>query len=140
MRLGREIFWDFFVAKRPEPVERAPRQNPVGQGPQAEICHSTHRKSTPARGMGVCKSGLGGWGLLHCHKAEPAKETELAKEGGKGLCTQTAESGTIPDLSFSPVESTGHGSLPECPRKKCHSDLPCWGQVSGHASPRVRFL
>lgn len=46
MRLGTEIFWDFLWLKSSGPGEKAPRQNLVGQGPQAEICHSSHGKGS----------------------------------------------------------------------------------------------
>lgn len=52
---GRNILGLFFVAKSSRPGERAPRQDLVGQGPQAEICRSTHRKGAPGRGMGCTK-------------------------------------------------------------------------------------
>lgn len=59
--MGGEIFWDSFVAKNSRPGERVPRQDLVGQGPQAEICRSTHRKGAPGRGMGMSKGDIGGW-------------------------------------------------------------------------------
>lgn len=58
---GKRNILGLFVAKSSGFGERAPRQTLVGQGPQAEICDSTHRKGTPGRGMAVCKAGIGGW-------------------------------------------------------------------------------
>lgn len=57
---GRNIL-GLFCGYKSRPGERAPRQDLVGQGPQAEICRSTHRKGASGRGIGVYKGGIGGW-------------------------------------------------------------------------------